>query len=81
MFEITDSDGEVWINYKGGGGQWTLAMMQEEEGQLFKALLDRAGGLQNLALDDACEGPDDCDAHHPCQRHAAEANAGRFQQR
>lgn len=34
-----------------------------------------------LRYDDQCEGPDDCDAHHPCQRHAAEANAGRFQQR
>lgn len=33
------------------------------------------------ATEDACEGPDDCDAHHPCQRHAAEANAGRFKQR
>lgn len=29
----------------------------------------------------ACEGPDDCDAHHPCRKHAAEANAGRFTQR
>lgn len=28
-----------------------------------------------------CEGPDYCDAHHPCKKHAAEANAGRFKQR
>jgi hypothetical protein len=98
MFEITDPGGEVWINYKGEGRRWVLAMTQEEESQLLGLLLARAGGLQNLTLaeveepvprevwmpknpdSDECEGPDECDAHHPCRKHA-EANAGRFQQR
>lgn len=59
MFEITDSDGEVWINYKGEGRQWTLAMQEEEECQLLAVLLERAGGLHNLALEDLISSVDD----------------------
>ena len=51
MFEIEDSDGEVYIKYKGEGREWLLGMMQEEEAILLSLLLERAGGIHNLALE------------------------------
>lgn len=28
--------------------------------------------IYGATVDDQCEGPDDCDAHHPCVKHAAQ---------
>jgi len=31
--------------------------------------------IYGSTVGDQCEGPDDCDAHHPCLKHASETNS------